>query len=179
MKTIQFIVLFLSTVLFVSCGEESLQKYFVKKQEDPKFLKMDLSPSLLEGKNINMSEESQEALKSIKKINIVAYPLKDENREDFKWELEEIESILSQEKYKELTRIKNPGWNLNVSYTGNETTIDEVIVYGLNKTRGFVVFRLLGNDLKPEQIIPIIHALGEGDFNLGEISGLEGIFGPK
>lgn len=180
MKTaVKFLVLSLFTALFISCGEESLQKYLVKKQDDPKFLKMDLSPGMLEGKGNNLSAESKETLKSIRKINIVAYPYKEENREDFQWEQEELESILNREKYKELTRIKNPGWTLSVSYTGDETTIDEIIVYGLNKTRGFVIFRLLGNDLKPEQIIPIIHALSEGDFNLGELPGLEEIFGQK
>lgn len=176
MMKMQTILIFLSAVMFVSCGEKSLQKYLVEKQDDPGFLKMDVSPSLLQGKESKMSKESEEALKSIKKINVIAYPVKEGNQEDFILEKTEIESILSDNRYQELTRIKNQEWSLNISYTGTDTRIDEVIVYGVDHSRGFAVFRLLGNNLKPEQLSSIIQAVSQGDIDLSGITGLEEIF---
>lgn len=176
MLKVKYVLLVFSAILLTSCGEESLQKYLVKKQDDPKFLKVDLSPTMLEGKDNNLSEESREALQSIKKVNIVAYPIKDNNLEEFNAQKNEIESILKQERFQELTRIKNPNWNLQVSYTGDESKIDEVIVYGIDNSRGFVIFRLLGNDLKPEQVSSIIQAISEENLDLSGITGLNEIF---
>lgn len=169
------ILIFLS-VCCISCGEESLQKYLVKKQDDPKFLKVDLSPKLLEGKNNALSEDSKEALKNIKKINVVAYPLKDNPKEEFNSERAKIESILSQERYMELTRIKNPEWNVEISYTGSESVIDELVVYAQSEQHGFAVFRLLADHLKPEEIAPIIQVAAKGEFDFSGISELRNLF---
>lgn len=174
---VRYFFLLLTTTTLISCGEASLQKYLVAKQDDSKFLKIDLSPSMLEGKDAVLGEETEAALKNIKKINVVAYPLKNGTREDFDLEREELELILLQDRYIELTRIRNKGWNLQVSYTGDENEIDEVIVYAMSKNDGFAVFRLLGKDLKPEALVPIVQAAVRGDINLSELQQFGEIFG--
>lgn len=168
------LVLFVAFIL-TSCGEASLQKYFVEKQDDPKFMKIDLAPSLLEGNN-TLGAEEKETLKGIKKINVVALPIKETNEVDFELERNELESIFQQEKYKELTRVKSSDWNFTVNYTGEETAIDEVIVYAFNNEQGLAVFRLLGDDLKPEQIVEFVLNAKDNGMDFSALGGLKDIF---
>src|SRR5690606_9843595 len=131
-------------------NDKSLQKYLVEKQEDDKFVKMDLAASLLQGRNSNFSQEEKEILNTIKKVNVVAYPIKDGDTVDYELERQELKSILDQEEYKELTRFKSNEWNATLKYTGEEDAINEVIVFASDDTRGFAVFRVLGENMRPD-----------------------------
>lgn len=171
-----FVPLLLATLVSISCSDKSLQKYLVEKQDDSKFVKMDIAASLLEGRNSNFTPEEKEILKTIKKINVVAYPIKDEDTLEYISEKEELESILSQDRYKELTRIKSKDWNATLKYSGDEDAIDEVIVYANDNDRGFAIFRLLGENMRPEQIIKLMNAAQPGDLDLFKLGGFGEVF---
>lgn len=164
------------TITFSSCGEKSLQKYLVDKQDDDKFVKVDLATSLFAGENSSLGTEEKEILKTIKKVNVVAYPIKDGDTVDYVLERKEVEAILDQAKYKELTRIKSNNWNATLKYTGEEEAIDEVIVYANDVDKGFAVFRLLGENMRPDQILKLMKATEKGDMDLSKLSGLSEIF---
>ena len=173
-KHISVLVLILSVL--VSCNDKSLQKYLVEKQDDSKFVKVDLAASLLEGKNSDFTEEEKEILSTIKKVNVVAYPIKLGDTVDYIAERKELESILKQEQYKELTRIKGENWNATLKYTGEEDAIDEVIVYANDNDRGFALFRLLGENMRPDQILKLMDSAERGDLDLSKFTGLGEIF---
>lgn len=175
MIAVRYILVLFVASIFTACGEPSLQKYFVEKQDDPKFMKIDLAPSLLEGNN-TLGAEEKETLKGIKKINVVALPIKEDNKVDFELERDALDAILHQEKYKELTRVKSSDWNFTVNYTGEETAIDEVIVYAFNNEQGLAVFRLLGDDLKPEQIVEFVMNAKDSGMDFSAFEGLKDIF---
>lgn len=166
----------LALVALTSCNDKSLQKYLVEKQDDDKFVKMDLATSLLEGKNSNFTQEEKDILKTIKKVNVVAYPIKDGDTVDFINERKELKDILEKEKYKELTRIKSNDWNATLKYTGEEDAIDEVIVFVSDNNRGFAVFRLLGENMRPDQMIKLMESAERGDMDLSKLSGFGEIF---
>lgn len=159
-----------------SCGEKSLQKYLVEKQDDVKFVKLDLATSLLEGKNSNFTEEERDILNTIKKVNVVAYPIKNGDTVDYIIEKKELEAILSQERYKELTRIRSNDWNASIKYTGDEEAIDEMILYANDNVRGFAVFRLLGDNMRPDQMLKLMDAAERGDLDFSKLGGFESIF---
>lgn len=171
-----FMVLVMAAVTFVSCSDKSLQKYLVEKQDDSKFVKMDLPVSMLEGKNSSFDDEEKEILKTIKKVNVVAYPIKNGDTADYEVEKTEIESILKQDRYKELTRIKSKEWNATLKYTGEEDAIDEVIVYANDNSRGFAIFRLLGENMRPDQMLKLMKSAENGDLDLSQLSGFGEIF---
>ena len=175
-STKHFSVLLLVLVALVSCNDKSLQKYLVEKQDDSKFVKMDLAASLLEGRNSNFTDEEKEILSTIKKVNVVAYPIKANDTVDYMAERKELESILQQEEYKELTRIKSGNWNATLKYSGEADAIDEVIVYASDNTRGFALFRLLGDNMRPDQMLKLMDSAERGDFDLSKFSGLGEIF---
>src|SRR5690606_32885133 len=95
---------------------------------------------------------------------------------DYISEKEELESILSQDRYKELTRIKSKDWNATLKYSGEEDAIDEVIVYANDKDRGFAIFRLLGENMRPEKIIKLINTAEPGNLDLFKLGGFGEVF---
>lgn len=173
MRFAHTVALFFAALALVSCNDKSLQKYLVEKQDDPKFVKVDIPASMLGGENSNFTPEEMEILHSIKKVNVVAYPIKDDNLVDFELEKKELESILAQDRYKELTRIKGNDWNATLKYTGEEDAIDEVIVFASDNNRGFAVFRILGENMRPGQMLQLMNSAEKGNMDFSQ---LEGIF---
>ena len=42
-----------------------------------------------------------------------------------------------------------------VKYIGTDTTIDELIIFGSAKDRGFAIVRVLGNNMEPAKIMSL------------------------
>lgn len=166
----------LALVAFISCSDKSLQKYLVEKQDDDKFVKMDIAASLFQGRNSDFTQEEKDILNTIKKVNVVAYPIKNGDTADFEKEKNELRDILDQEQYKELTRIKSDEWTATLKYTGEEDAIDEVIVFASDDNRGFAVFRLLGENMRPDQMIKLMKSAERGDLDVSKLSGFGEIF---
>lgn len=171
-----FLAIILGLVALSSCSDTSLQKYLVEKQDDDKFVKMDIAASLLQGKNSNFTQEEKDILSTIKKVNVVAYPIKENDTADFEKERNELKSILDQDQYKELTRIKSNDWNATLKYTGEEDAIDEVIVFASDDNRGFAVFRLLGENMRPDQMLKLMKSAENGDLDLSKLEGFGKMF---
>ncbi|WP_310994163.1 DUF4252 domain-containing protein [Aequorivita marina] len=171
-----FITALLAAVALTSCNDKSLQKYLVEKQDDDKFLKVDIATSLLGGDGSNFTQEEKDILETIKKVNVVAYPIKDENTADFKKERDALRDILDQDQYKDLTRIKTKDWNASLKYLGEEDAINEVIVFASDNSKGFAVFRLLGENMRPDQMIKLMESAERGDLDLSKLSGIGDLF---
>ncbi len=166
----------LGILALTSCSDPSLQKYLVEKQDDDKFVKMDIAASLLQGRNSNFTQEEKEILNTIKKVNVVAYPFVDGDTAEYKKERQELRTILDQEQYKELTRIKSDDWNATLKYTGDEDAIDEVIVFASDDSKGFAVFRLLGENMRPDQMLKLMESAERGDLDVSKFEGFGQIF---
>ncbi|MBT0608128.1 DUF4252 domain-containing protein [Aequorivita echinoideorum] len=177
MKFSKYIAIaFFAAFALAGCKNESLQQYLVDKQDNDKFLKMDVAASLLQNNSSNFSEEEKEIWKTIKKVNVVAYPIKDGNISEYETEKGKLETILDQEQYKELTRIKSAEWNATLKYMGDEDAIDEVIVFASDNEKGFAVFRLLGENMRPDQMLKLMNSLENGKMDLSQLSGLGEMF---
>tara|TARA_R110000772_G_scaffold12231_1_gene37545 strand:+ start:116 stop:655 length:540 start_codon:yes stop_codon:yes gene_type:complete len=171
-----FTALVLAILALTSCNDPSLQKYLVEKQDDDKFVKMDIAASLLQGNNSNFTQEEKDILNTIKKVNVVAYPFVDGDTAEYIKERQELKNILDQEQYKELTRIKSEGWNATLKYMGEEDAIDEVIVFASDDNRGFAVFRLLGENMRPDQMLKLMKSAERGDLDVSKLEGFGQIF---
>ena len=71
------ITITLGLLTLLSCDtRKSLQSYIVEKQDDNRFLKIDLATSMLSEID-SLSKDQKQVLASIRKINVVAYPKKE------------------------------------------------------------------------------------------------------
>jgi len=165
--------LILLTLTAISCQDgQSLQRYLVDKQDDDKFVKVDIATSLLESNEADFTQEQRDILNTIKKINVVAYPLKGENQVDYTAEKTELRSIIDQEKYKALGSFNSNGTFMTMKYLGTEDAIDEVIVFASDDDRGFAIFRLLGDKMNPGQMMKLMSSLQSGDLDLSAFGGI-------
>ncbi|MBT8263626.1 MAG: DUF4252 domain-containing protein [Bacteroidia bacterium] len=178
MVLVRFIVgLSLAAISLVSCADgSSLQRYLVDKQDDDKFLKVDIATSLLESDDADFTEEQKEILETIKKVNVVAFPLKGKNAEDYTAERAELAKILDNEKYVLLGKVSSNGSMMTMKYLGEEDAIDEVIIFASDDERGFAVFRLLGDNMKPGQMLKLMNSINSGDFDVSALNGIGDIF---
>lgn len=165
MKNIKAIFIYTLTlaVLVVSCNsEKSLQKYYVEKQNNDNFIAIDLPSSFLNLKD-NVSEESQETLKTLKKLNILAFKLDADNFKDFERESKEIKEVLSNKKFNDLMRGKHENITFSIKYLGDEDSIDEIVLFASENSKGFLVARILGDGMQPAKIMKLMNDIKKMD----------------
>lgn len=173
------IALTLGLLTLLSCDtSKSLQSYIVEKQEDNRFLKIDLATSLLSGID-SLSQEQKQVLASIKKVNVVAYPKKEGTQQDYEIEIARLSLIFNQEKYQLLGSFKTKGQKISLMYLGTQNSIDEVIVYASDNQTGLAVFRLLGKDMEPRDVVMLSEMIESGNLDLSSLTGLQDIFYPN
>lgn len=172
-KTCYFSALLVLVVLLSSCNQEqSLQSYIVESQEKPGFMAVDLSSSFIQFKSSDVSEDLKETLNSIRKINVVGIPYKNDSTR-YENEKETIRTILkNSETYKSLMKMNFEGMNVNLFYTGKTDSIDELILFGYSKKVGVGVARVLGEDMNLGNIMKMMEyiKMDPGKLNLNQFN---------
>lgn len=173
MKPVQFILTILLAVGVTACSSnQSLQAYYVAHSENPNFLTIDLPVSLLGIEKAELTDTQHKAFESLRKLNILAFKKTEENSADFQTEKANVKAILKGSKFTELMRVNTSYGDATVNYLGNDDAIDEVVIYGDNDEKGFLLVRVLGNDMNPANFYQFMKALEKSDYK-GE--GLEEI----
>lgn len=167
-KTTKILSLLLLVLMITSCkNEKSLQGYLVESQEKNGFITVDIPTSFLQLKSDGVSEEVKATLKSIRKVNLVALPIKG-NEAAYEVEKTTLKNIFTDNKdYKTLMSMKAKGMNVNLYYTGDTDSIDEVIAFGYGKEAGVGVARLLGDNMNPAKIIELMNNIKVDGDNVG------------
>lgn len=178
MKFFKYQIWGLFTALFlISCDNSaSLQQYYVDSKENSEFISVDIPSSILQLKDAEITEEQQQILNTVKKINFLALQRNAENEEFYNAEKAKVNEILKNPKFKQLARMNMGTGNFSVNYLGEEDAIDEVIVFGSDKEKGFALVRILGDNMKPEEIMKLMGEL-KLDGNSPEMQQLGNIFG--
>ena len=145
-------VLIVLSVLISCKGEPSLQKYYVDHQDSDNFISLDLPASMM-SLGDNVSAETKETMQSIKKLNVLAFKLNDNNKEAYLSELKKVKLILKNDSYSELIRVKHKKANIIVKFLGKEDAVKEFIVFASDNSKGFALARVLGDQMDPEKII--------------------------
>jgi len=173
MKSICSISVFLS-LLVMSCNSEpTLQKYFVKNTENRNFIALDVSPSILNIDQKKMSVEQKDALHSFDKMNILAFKLNDNNKDQFEVERAKIDLILKDSKYQQLMKFGSGKESASISYVGADEHIDEFVLFANRKETGFAVVRVLGKDMNLTNIMTMLSVLKESKIDLEQLKPLQ------
>ena len=158
MKKLSFIIL--ASIVLVACNNQAtVQEYYVQKQENDNFIAIDLPASLLKVEE-GASEETKKTMATIKKLNILAFKVTENNAAAYETELAEVKSVLKSDKYTELMRMKHEGINIVISYQGKDDAIDEFLLLASSNDKGFALARVLGDKMQPEKIMKMAE-----DFN--------------
>lgn len=169
------IFLVLLSMGIVSCNNETtLQEFYVENQNNNQYLAFDLPASLLTGDNSRLNAEQKATLETIKKVNILGFPLKGENQENYEAEKEKLDEILKSDKYQQLMRYGGGNRKAELYFRGEDDAIDEIIVFGSDDEKGFGVARVTGDKMDPEAIIKLLRSLQDGDLNVAGLPDLGG-----
>ncbi|MBU0941403.1 MAG: DUF4252 domain-containing protein [Bacteroidetes bacterium] len=162
------------TLLCVSCNKEpSLQKYFVENTDNNNFLALDISPSILNIAKDSLSEDQHTALASFDKINILAFKLTEENKEQYEIENTKVNQILKDEKYQQLMKFSTGASAASVSFIGDDDHIDEFILYTNRKENGFAIIRVLGNDMNANNIMSLMQIVQKSNVDMEQLKPLQ------
>ena len=153
---ILFSIIIVSGFLLTSCTkEQSLQQYYIEKQESNNFMSIDIPASIISLKD-DVTPEVKETYESLKKLNLLAFKVNADNTTEFEIEKEKVIQILKGTKFNELIRVKHKNANVIVKYLGKEDAIDEVVVFASDNEKGFVLARVIGDHMEPDKIIKLI-----------------------
>jgi hypothetical protein len=177
-RTIKYLVMtLLAAVSFVSCDDGvTLQRYFVDHQESGNFINVDLPGTILSLDETKLNEEQQEAYNSIKRLNFLGFKANESNMEIYNTEVAKVSAILKSKKYNDLIEFSDKGKRVVVKYIGDDDEADEVIVFGSSKDMGFGIVRVLGNDMKPEQMVTLVDAMKTSKMDGSQFEGIANFF---
>ena len=179
MKVLKNLSMVCFSLLAIACDNgQSLQEYYVSNQENNDFVAVDIPASMFANVG-SLEPEQQKTLESIKKINVLAIPIKAENKEIIESEKNNISEILKDEKYQLLMKYGGNNTRLEVYYTGDEEAVDEIIVYGFDVNKGLGMARILGDNMNPSDILVLIKSLEKGDIDMDGLKGITTMFTGK
>ncbi|MDT8413915.1 MAG: DUF4252 domain-containing protein [Flavobacteriaceae bacterium] len=164
------------SILTACNSEPTLQEYLVAKRDAQQFINVDLPVSLFQFDSISLDENQKAALKSIKKINVLALQVQKSGEAMYAQEKETITKILQGDKFNELMRFKTGSQQGVLTYYGEETAIDEMIFFGTDNNRGLIILRLLGDNMQPAQMTQLAQSFQGMDNNTAGLSVLEDLF---
>ena len=161
-----------------SCNNgPTLQTYYVDNELKPGFTSFDIPTSVINVEKVELSEQQQKAYKSVDKLNILAYKLDGSNTQEFETELTKVKAILSDAKYEELMRGGNStDGKFLVKFLGEVDRIDELIVLGSANDKGFMVARVLGDDMNARDLISLRTVLEDAKIEDSQLNQLTDFF---
>ncbi|TNJ43454.1 DUF4252 domain-containing protein [Tamlana fucoidanivorans] len=176
-RTIKHFLSLFTAVILVNCGNSgSLQGYYVEHQETKNFISQDFPLSMIEIDKSQFSEEQKEAYASVDKLNFLGYKASDDNVEQFNAELAEVNRILSDSKYQELMELRDKGNKISVKYIGTDDEADEIVLFGSSKDMGFGIVRVLGDNMSPDKMVTLIHALQKANIQEKQLDDIMNFF---
>jgi hypothetical protein len=160
----------------MSCSNEaSLQQYYVDSENKSDILMVDIPTSLLIVKE-DMPADARQALESVDKLNLLAFKLNKNNNAAFNEEKAKVKKILNNSSYRELLKINDRGVKIEVKYLGDDDSMNEVIVYASDNNKGFALGRLLGDDMKPENMLSLLESIKDMDSDSKTFKTIENYF---
>lgn len=165
-KTMKFLK-YMSIVLFVftlmSCAkEDSIQQLYVDSETNDNYLMLDIPASIITLSEDASTKEKQ-AYESIDKVNLLVFKINESNKDNYTTEYTKVKKILKNKNYTELMRVNSNGYKITAKYVGNEDSINELILFVSDNSKGFAVVRVLGDDMKPENMLHLLNNLKDID----------------
>lgn len=166
MKNIGWITVLAVVFAISSCSSEiSLQQYYITNADNPNFMSFDVPVSLLNLEKADLDRTQREAVSSLKKLNILAFLIKNGNVADYEVQKATVKKILKGSDFRELIKMNTEYGKGTIQVKGDdEATIDEIVIYGDNDEKGFLLIRVLGVDMTPSSFVQLIQAVKKSDF---------------
>lgn len=182
MKTFKIVAALVVLLVVTSCNnKQTLQEYYVDSKDNADFIMVDLPASLIAPDSELLTQEQREVLKTVKKVNMLAYPLNTGSRETYLVETAKVQEILDQDSYEELMKFGKSGQHMRLFLKGEVDSIDEVVVFAQDDEKGFLLARLLGDDMNVGDMVRFAETIDQNGagFNTSQFEGVMDVFANK
>lgn len=147
----------LLAMLLVSCQTNTLQTYMIDSKEDDNFISVDFSLKTFVDNFDELPEDQKELFKDVNKVNFLAFKKNGSNDDAYKTKQTELSAILSNQfKDNQLMAVNSDDMQIQMYADDLEKTVEEIILYANDASQGFMVMRLLGDDLNPANFYKIL-----------------------
>ncbi|WP_439152468.1 DUF4252 domain-containing protein [Winogradskyella sp.] len=172
------IVMLLLAAAFISCNQgPTLQTYYVDNELNLGFSSFDVPTSIINIEEVDMTDEQKEAYESVNKLNVLTFIINEDNVDNYRVELDKVKAILQNPKYEELMRGSTEDGRFVVKFLGeSELSIDELIVFGSASDKGFMIARVLGDDMNAGQLMKLGDVLQNANIEDSQLKGLTDFF---
>lgn len=171
MKNLLYICL-LCLSLIACKDENSIQTFFVEHQEEPSYSLVDISKTLIDFSDTDLTKDEREAYKALEKLHVLMYKATDSTQDAYTKELKQIQKVFKNPDYSELMQFSSDGMKFKISSIGEENTVDEVLVLASSNTMGFAAIRVLGDDMSPEKIAALISKMKDANVDDNKLKGI-------
>ena len=152
--------------------ENSIQTFFVEHQELANYSVIDISSTLMDFEDADLSQEEKEAYKSLDKLHVLLYAKDSLDTKKLAKELKAINKVFKNEAYTEMMQFSDDGIKFKINTIGNEDTVDEVLVLASSQDKGFAAIRVIGDNMHPEKIANLISKMQKADVDEGKLKGI-------
>ena len=171
-------VMLLLVTAFTSCNQgPTLQTYYVDNELKPGFASFDVPTSFVNVEEVEMTDEQREAYESVDKLNVLTYIEENTDAAEYKLELDKVKEILKNPEYEELMRGGNSkDGKFVVKFLGEVDNIDELIIFGNANNKGFMIARILGDDMNAGKLMSLQSVLQNAKFEDTNLKWSNGLF---
>jgi len=175
---LKLVLVLILVATFQSCDHEpTLQSFYVDNELTQGFTSLDVPISMLKIDEEALTEEQKDAYESIEKLSMIAFVLNEDNKPEYETELVKVKSILKNPKYEELMRGGNTtDGTFQINFIGQEDSVDEFVLLGNSKDKGFALIRVLGDDMNLNKIMTLSTVLSSTDFDSNQLEKFSGFF---
>ncbi len=127
---------------------------------------------MLQFKEGEMSDDNVEALKSFHRLNVLVFKNDENSTVNQKNEVETIENIISNGKFKELMSMQVKGKSGIISYSGEDNNIEEIVGFGESE-EGFMLVRITGEKMTVKQLAKLVSSIDFDKTNLDDLKNID------
>ena len=153
-------------VVSLSCQTNSLQSFMVDHKDDENFISLDFSLRTFVGNFDNLTPEQQAVFDDVRKVNFLAFKKDEINVTAFTEKRDNLMEILrNQFSDSKLMSVNTRGNQMQMYADDLDDKVKEIVIYASNNDSGFLVMRLLGDDLNPSNFYKLMKMSEEMDFD--------------
>lgn len=164
MKPILSLVLF--SILLTSCQTNSLQSFMVDHKSDDNFISIDFSLKTFVDNFDDLPQEQKEVFEDINKVNFLAFRKNESNSASYNEKRQELLDILGSEFDGNQLMSVNAEEGLMKMYADEvEDNAEEIVIFASSDDKGFMLFRLLGDDLNASNFYKLMTISDDMNFD--------------
>jgi len=179
MKRFFLAVLGLAVFMFSCQPSMTLQRYFLESQENADFTLIEIPASLLSASLEDLTPEQKTTFSSLRKVSVLMYRNAAE-KAFIASQQSLINNFLKSDGFEALVSARMKGEaQASILIRGAVDQIDEAVFFGFAEGEGFVLARILGEQMNPAAFIQLADSLEESDFQFLSDSVLKDILGEE